>query len=77
MDISETLLLSLEVKCLNHFIVGNKSLPEEISLPPDVQTAEPPNLFHRLVLDPVACSQGIGEYLYLQRWLVAILRPDD
>ncbi|KAL9849948.1 inositol 1,4,5-trisphosphate receptor-interacting protein-like 1 [Geothlypis trichas] len=77
MDISERLLLSLEVKRLNHFIVGNQRLPEEISLPRDVQTAEPPNLFHRLVMDPVACSQGIGEYLDLQRRLVAILKPDD
>ncbi|NWZ93537.1 IPIL1 protein, partial [Nesospiza acunhae] len=65
MDISERLLLSLEVKRLNHFIVGNQRLPEEITLPPDVQTAEPPNLFLRLVIDPVACSQGIGEYLDL------------
>uniref|UniRef100_A0A8C3NB22 Uncharacterized protein n=2 Tax=Geospiza parvula TaxID=87175 RepID=A0A8C3NB22_GEOPR len=77
MDISERLLLSLEAKCLNHFIVGNQRLPEEITLPPDVQTAEPPNLFLRLVMDPVACSQGIGEYLDLQRRLVAILKPDN
>ncbi|NWS88530.1 IPIL1 protein, partial [Toxostoma redivivum] len=61
-DISENLRLSLQVKRLNHFIVGNRRLPEEISLPQDVQMAEPPNLFHRLAMDPVAHSQGIGEY---------------
>ncbi|NXO23577.1 IPIL1 protein, partial [Cisticola juncidis] len=58
----ESLRLSLEMKTLNHFIVGNQTLPEEIRLPSDVQTAEPPNLFHRLAVDPVAHSQGIGEY---------------
>ncbi|XP_032917789.1 inositol 1,4,5-trisphosphate receptor-interacting protein-like 1 [Catharus ustulatus] len=76
-DISESLRLSLEVKRLNHFIVGNQRLPEEISLPQDVQTAEPPNLFHRLAMDPAAHSQGMGEYLDLQRRLVAVLKPDD
>ncbi|XP_032917784.1 inositol 1,4,5-trisphosphate receptor-interacting protein-like 1 [Catharus ustulatus] len=76
-DISESLRLSLEVKRLNHFIVGNQRLPEEISLPQDVQMAEPPNLFHRLAMDPAAHSQGMGEYLDLQRRLVAVLKPDD
>ncbi|NWS28770.1 IPIL1 protein, partial [Polioptila caerulea] len=61
-DISESLRLSLELKCLNHFIVGNRRLPAEISLPRDVQMAEPPNLFHDLVMDPAAHSQGIREY---------------
>ncbi|KAM7023716.1 inositol 1,4,5-trisphosphate receptor-interacting protein-like 1 [Acridotheres tristis] len=76
-DISECLRLSLEAKRLNHFTVGNWRLPEEISLPQDVQMAEPPNLFHRLAMDPVAHSQGIGEYLDLQRQLVAVLKPED
>ncbi|NXW76683.1 IPIL1 protein, partial [Hirundo rustica] len=64
-DISDSLRLSLEAKRLNHFILGNRGLPEEISLPPDVHIAEPPNLFHRLAMDPHAHSQGIGEYLDL------------
>ncbi|XP_039922465.1 inositol 1,4,5-trisphosphate receptor-interacting protein-like 1 [Hirundo rustica] len=76
-DISDSLRLSLEAKRLNHFILGNRRLPEEISLPPDVHIAEPPNLFHRLAMDPHAHSQGIGEYLDLQRGLVAILKPED
>ncbi|RMB98600.1 hypothetical protein DUI87_24816 [Hirundo rustica rustica] len=76
-DISDSLRLSLEAKRLNHFILGNRGLPEEISLPPDVHIAEPPNLFHRLAMDPHAHSQGIGEYLDLQRGLVAILKPED
>ncbi|NXI18137.1 IPIL1 protein, partial [Irena cyanogastra] len=61
-DINRMLLLSLERKCLNHFIVGNWLLPEEIRLPPDVEMAEPPNLFHHLEMDPVACSQSMGDY---------------
>ncbi|XP_032917780.1 inositol 1,4,5-trisphosphate receptor-interacting protein-like 1 [Catharus ustulatus] len=76
-DISESLRLSLEVKHLYHFIVGNQRLPEEISLPQDVQMAEPLNLFHRLAMDPVAHSQGMEEYLDLQRRLEAVLKPDD
>ncbi|XP_053836782.1 inositol 1,4,5-trisphosphate receptor-interacting protein-like 1 [Vidua macroura] len=76
-DISERLLLSLEAKCLNHFIVGNQRLPQDIKLPPDVQMAEPPNLFYRLAVDPDAHSQGLSEYLDLQRRLSAILKPDD
>ncbi|NXN82765.1 IPIL1 protein, partial [Bombycilla garrulus] len=62
MDISDNLRLCVEAKCLNHFVAGNRRLPEEISLPPDVQMAEPPNLFHHLATDPVAHSQALGEY---------------
>ncbi|NXJ27896.1 IPIL1 protein, partial [Dicrurus megarhynchus] len=62
MHINESLRLSLVEKRLNHFIVGNQRLPEEITLPPDVQMAEPPNLFHRLLTDPGACSQAVSEY---------------
>ncbi|NWR03086.1 IPIL1 protein, partial [Paradoxornis webbianus] len=61
-QISESLCLSLQAKRLNHFIVGNWRLPEEISLPPDVRSSEPPNLFHRLAVDLVAHSQGISDY---------------
>ncbi|XP_041877423.1 inositol 1,4,5-trisphosphate receptor-interacting protein-like 1 [Corvus kubaryi] len=74
-DINRSLRLSLVQKRLNHFIVGNQRLPEEISLPPDVQMAEPPNLFHCLVMDPGARSQAIGEYLDLQRRITAVLNP--
>ncbi|XP_016154431.1 PREDICTED: inositol 1,4,5-trisphosphate receptor-interacting protein-like 1 [Ficedula albicollis] len=76
-DISESLRSCLEMKRLNHFIVGNQRLPEDIHLPPDVQTAQPYNLFHRLSMDPVAHSQAMGEYLDLQRQLIAVLRPED
>ncbi|NWV54623.1 IPIL1 protein, partial [Daphoenositta chrysoptera] len=62
MDIDESLCLALVEKRLNHFIVGNQTLPEEISLPPDVQMAEPPNLFHCLAMDAGACSQATSEY---------------
>ncbi|XP_058711065.1 inositol 1,4,5-trisphosphate receptor-interacting protein-like 1 [Poecile atricapillus] len=76
-NISESLRFSLEDKCLNHFIVGNRRLPEEISLPPDVLMAEPPNFFQRLAMDPAAHFQAIGEYLDLQRQLLTILNPDN
>ncbi|NWR11936.1 IPIL1 protein, partial [Paradoxornis webbianus] len=49
----------LEEKQLEHFIVGNQRLPQEIRLPPDVQTARPANLFQSLVQDPAAYSQAM------------------
>ncbi|NWV99974.1 IPIL1 protein, partial [Machaerirhynchus nigripectus] len=61
-DILEQLRLCLEEKHLQHFIVGNQRLPKGISLPPDVRTAEPPNLFHSLVQDPAAHSQAMQAY---------------
>ncbi|NXM47914.1 IPIL1 protein, partial [Gymnorhina tibicen] len=61
-DINESLRLCVEVRRLNHFILGNRRLPEEITLPPDVQMAEPPNLFHHLVQESAAHSQAMSEY---------------
>ncbi|RLV62772.1 hypothetical protein DV515_00018957, partial [Chloebia gouldiae] len=55
-DALEQLCLSLETKHLEHFTVGNQRLPEEIRLPPDVQRAKPPNLFHGLLQDLAAHS---------------------
>ncbi|NWT62117.1 IPIL1 protein, partial [Erythrocercus mccallii] len=61
-DALEQLRISLEEKHLEHFIVGNQRLPEEIKLPPDIQRARPPNLFHGLVQDPAAHSQAMQAY---------------
>ncbi|NWR04347.1 IPIL1 protein, partial [Paradoxornis webbianus] len=57
-DISESLRACVHVRQLNHFIVGNLILPEGISLPPHVLMARNYNLFHDLVMDPVAHSQA-------------------
>ncbi|NXL73389.1 IPIL1 protein, partial [Leptocoma aspasia] len=64
-DALEQLRLSLEEKHLEHFIVGNQRLPEEIRLPPDIRRAKPPNLFHSLAQDPAAHSQAMQAYLDL------------
>ncbi|XP_027562193.1 inositol 1,4,5-trisphosphate receptor-interacting protein-like 1 [Neopelma chrysocephalum] len=61
-DTMEYLRGSLEDKRLDHFVVGNQRFPQEILLPPDVKTAEPPNLFHRLAQDPAAHTQAMMEY---------------
>ncbi|NXQ22371.1 IPIL1 protein, partial [Peucedramus taeniatus] len=61
-DINGNLRCCLEEKCLNHFIIGNKRLPQEISMPLDIASAEPPNLFHHLAWCPVAHSQAMSEY---------------
>ncbi|NXU98227.1 IPIL1 protein, partial [Cettia cetti] len=65
LDISEGLRTCIEVRCLNHFIVGNRRLPEGISLPEDVLMAGSCNLFHDLVMDPVAHSQAMSQYVDL------------
>ncbi|NXI32669.1 IPIL1 protein, partial [Sterrhoptilus dennistouni] len=64
-DALEQLRLSLEGKHLEHFIVGNQRLPRQIRLPPDIQSATPPNLFHGLVQDPDAHSRAMQAYLDL------------
>uniref|UniRef100_A0A8C9UHS1 Inositol 1,4,5-trisphosphate receptor-interacting protein-like 1 n=2 Tax=Serinus canaria TaxID=9135 RepID=A0A8C9UHS1_SERCA len=72
-DALEQLRLSLEEKHLEHFIVGNQRLPEEIRLPPDVKRAKPPNLFHSLAQDPAAHSQAMQAYLDLRHRLARVL----
>ncbi|KAF2976330.1 hypothetical protein EK904_011322 [Melospiza melodia maxima] len=51
--------LSLEAKHLENFIVGSQKLLEEISLPPDLRTVEPPNLFHLLTQDLATHSKAM------------------
>uniref|UniRef100_A0A8C9N115 Inositol 1,4,5-trisphosphate receptor-interacting protein-like 1 n=1 Tax=Serinus canaria TaxID=9135 RepID=A0A8C9N115_SERCA len=65
MDISERLRTCVEMRHLNHFIVGNQRLPQGISLPPEVLMAGSRNLFHDLEMDPVAHSQAVSQYLDL------------
>uniref|UniRef100_A0A8U7NQM4 Uncharacterized protein n=1 Tax=Corvus moneduloides TaxID=1196302 RepID=A0A8U7NQM4_CORMO len=74
--ISENLRLCVEVRRLNHFILGNRWLPGEISLPPEVQMARTCNLFHHLVMDPAAHSQAMSEYVDLRMWFRRILNND-
>ncbi|NWH35916.1 IPIL1 protein, partial [Chloropsis hardwickii] len=61
-DINVNMRCCLEEKSLNHFIIGNKRLPQEISLPLDIASAEPPNLFHHLARHPDSHSQAMAEY---------------
>ncbi|XP_056337996.1 inositol 1,4,5-trisphosphate receptor-interacting protein-like 1 [Oenanthe melanoleuca] len=77
LDISEGLRTCVQMRRLNHFIVGNRRLPEGISLPPDVQMAVYYNLFHDLELDPIAHSQAMSQYVDLYRWLKRILDNED
>ncbi|NWX34177.1 IPIL1 protein, partial [Notiomystis cincta] len=61
-NINVNLCFYLEEKRLDHFVIGNKSFPPEISLPLDVKSAEPPNLFHHLAQYPAAHCQAMSEY---------------
>ncbi|NWW37438.1 IPIL1 protein, partial [Panurus biarmicus] len=61
-DINVDLRCCLEEKRLNHFVIGNERFPQEISLPLDIASAEPANLFHHLAQDAAAHSQAMSEY---------------
>ncbi|NWR12462.1 IPIL1 protein, partial [Paradoxornis webbianus] len=61
-DILRYLLCCLEEKCLKHFFFGNEDMPEEISLPPAFQEAQPLNLFQHLAQDPAALTEALKEF---------------
>ncbi|NWT96056.1 IPIL1 protein, partial [Urocynchramus pylzowi] len=58
MDILKYLRCSLDTK-QNHFVIGNKRLPEEISLPSNFWVARPPNLFQHLASNPDAHTKAV------------------
>ncbi|NWI92726.1 IPIL1 protein, partial [Pitta sordida] len=61
-DSMDYLHSSMDESCLDHFVVGNHGIPQEIILPPDVQDAQPPNLFHHLTQDPATYTRAMSEY---------------
>ncbi|XP_048161938.1 inositol 1,4,5-trisphosphate receptor-interacting protein-like 1 [Corvus hawaiiensis] len=61
-DIMRYLRCCLEEKCLKHFFFGNEDMPEEISLPPAFQKAQPLNLFQHLAQDPAAQTKAMQEF---------------
>ncbi|XP_056337964.1 inositol 1,4,5-trisphosphate receptor-interacting protein-like 1 [Oenanthe melanoleuca] len=77
LDISESLRTCVQMRRLNHFIVGNRRLPEGISLPPDVEMAESWNLFYDLEMDPIAHSQAMSQYMDLHWWLKRIIDNEE
>ncbi|XP_063245777.1 inositol 1,4,5-trisphosphate receptor-interacting protein-like 1 [Prinia subflava] len=72
-EVLEQLRLSVEEKRLEHFILGNWRLPQEIRLPLDVVRARPPNLFYGLVQDAATHSQAMEAYLDLRQRLARVL----
>ncbi|XP_039922464.1 inositol 1,4,5-trisphosphate receptor-interacting protein-like 1 [Hirundo rustica] len=73
LDISESLRLSVQAKHLNHFIVGNRRLPRDISVPRDVRMGKTHNIFHHLAQHSAAHTQAMSEYQVLQEWFKGIL----
>ncbi|NWV81801.1 IPIL1 protein, partial [Dasyornis broadbenti] len=61
-DIMAYLRRCLQVKRLDHFVLGNERLPVEISVPPAMRTAEPLNLFEHLAQDPATHAQAMQAY---------------
>ncbi|NXR74375.1 IPIL1 protein, partial [Pycnonotus jocosus] len=61
-DIMGYLRCCLEEKRLKHFFFGNEDMPEEISLPPAFQEAQPLNLFQHLAQDPHAQTKALQKF---------------
>ncbi|NWU96896.1 IPIL1 protein, partial [Upupa epops] len=59
-DILSFLLCCLEINRMDHFFMGNDSLPEEIILPPDFRTGEKVNVFQRLQEHPHAHASALS-----------------
>ncbi|KAM6335815.1 inositol 1,4,5-trisphosphate receptor-interacting protein-like 1 [Podargus strigoides] len=72
-DIWRYLQGCLEEKRLDHFFFGNERVPSGIILPPDLQEAEPLNLFQSLVQDPAAQAVALRDFQYLQERLRRLL----
>ncbi|NXO53424.1 IPIL1 protein, partial [Aramus guarauna] len=64
-DIMRYLRYCLEEKRLDHFFFGNENVPEEILLPPAVETAEPFNLFQHLAQYPAIHAKALREFMEL------------
>ncbi|XP_014810270.1 PREDICTED: inositol 1,4,5-trisphosphate receptor-interacting protein-like 1 [Calidris pugnax] len=72
-DVMAYLRSCLLEKRLDHFIIGNKFLPEDILLAPDTREAEPLNLFQCLAEDAQAYAKALGEFEELQDQLKDLL----
>ncbi|XP_032934575.1 uncharacterized protein LOC117006310 [Catharus ustulatus] len=71
-DIMTCLRHCLKSKRLEHFVLGNKKLPAEISLPSAMRGVEPPNLFEHLARDPAAHREAMKAYgqLRFRLWVL-------
>ncbi|NXT72929.1 IPIL1 protein, partial [Chaetops frenatus] len=65
-DIMAYLRRCLQVKRLEHFVLGNERLPAGISLPPATRGLEPLNLFEQLARDPAAHREAMRAYAQLR-----------
>ncbi|KAM9287715.1 inositol 1,4,5-trisphosphate receptor-interacting protein-like 1 [Cariama cristata] len=73
LDIMRHLRGCLWNKRLDHFILGNKRVPEIVVLPIDFQTVEPLNLFQHLAEDPDAHAKALHEFAELRFRLIRLL----
>ncbi|XP_059703925.1 LOW QUALITY PROTEIN: inositol 1,4,5-trisphosphate receptor-interacting protein-like 1 [Haemorhous mexicanus] len=71
-DIMAFLDRCLQLKRLEHFVLGSERLPAEISLPPATRRVEPPNLFEHLAQDPAAHREALQAYgqLRFRLWVL-------
>uniref|UniRef100_A0A8C3R881 Mab-21-like HhH/H2TH-like domain-containing protein n=1 Tax=Cyanoderma ruficeps TaxID=181631 RepID=A0A8C3R881_9PASS len=71
-DIMTYLGRCLQLKRLEHFVLGNERLPAEISLPPAMPKVEPLNLFEHLAQDEAAHREAMQAYgqLRFRLWVL-------
>ncbi|XP_068005267.1 inositol 1,4,5-trisphosphate receptor-interacting protein-like 1 [Melanerpes formicivorus] len=72
-DIMQYLRCCLDKKHLHHFFLGNDNVPEEISLPPAYEMAEPLNLFQGLAQDPAAHAKALCDFEEIYDRLLRLL----
>ncbi|XP_072786759.1 inositol 1,4,5-trisphosphate receptor-interacting protein-like 1 [Taeniopygia guttata] len=76
-DIRDSLHICLQQKFLEHFIVGNRTFPQDINLPPDVKVGRTSNLFRHLAQRPAAHAQAMRDYRLLHKRFKRIALGED
>uniref|UniRef100_A0A8C3B7Y0 Mab-21-like HhH/H2TH-like domain-containing protein n=1 Tax=Cairina moschata TaxID=8855 RepID=A0A8C3B7Y0_CAIMO len=72
-DIMEYLHCCIVEKRLDHFFLGNKEVPDEVTLHPDFLTSSPLNLFQHMAEDPNVHDRALREFQVLRNRLRRLL----
>ncbi|XP_068539580.1 inositol 1,4,5-trisphosphate receptor-interacting protein-like 1 [Anas acuta] len=72
-DIMQCLHCCIVEKRLDHFFLGNKEVPDEVTLHPDFLTSSPLNLFQHMAEDPNVHARALREFQELRDRLKRLL----
>ncbi|XP_060106969.1 inositol 1,4,5-trisphosphate receptor-interacting protein-like 1 [Heteronotia binoei] len=73
LDILAFMSTALQEKCLDHFLIGNISLPIQIPMPKALRTAAPVNLFKHLAQDPNLHAEAVREFVEVVKQVRALV----